>query len=186
MGDAALALSTKQRGVLAGMASAVAVVALVLALAIVLRPAGLLPVGSSLAGQLAWAAMWLLLPALTLLFAVGRLAGHRFRTPQDIDGSGLTEGSDTAHIAQAVIQNTLEQVVLAALVYTAYSAILPRGWLAAIPAAAILFTLGRLLFAWGYRRGAPGRALGFALTFYSTAALALIAIAAILIRIFAL
>lgn len=178
-----MALSGKQGGVLRGMALAVAVVGLVLALAIVLRPPGLLPIGSSLAGQLAWAAAWLILPALSLLAAVGWLAGHRFRTPQDIDGSGLTAGSETAHIAQAVIQNTLEQTVLAALVYGAYCAVLPRGWLAAIPAAAVLFVLGRMLFAWGYRQGAPGRALGFALTFYSTAALALIALIAFVLSL---
>lgn len=178
-----MALDDKQRGVLTGMAAAVSIAALVLALAIVLRPAVLLPVGSSLEGRLAWGAMWLMLPALTLLLAIGRLAGHRFRTPQDIDGSGLTGGSEDARIAQAVIQNTLEQTVLAALVYGAYCATMPRGWLAAIPAAAVLFAVGRLLFALGYRRGAPGRALGFALTFYGTAILAAITLIAQIMRI---
>lgn len=181
-----MALSGKQKGVLTGMTGAVILVAVVLALAIVLRPLALLPLGSGLDGRLAWAAMWLILPALCLLLAVGWLAGHRFRTPEDIDGSGLTSGSETAHVAQAVIQNTLEQAVLAALVYTAYCAAMSRGWLAAIPAAAVLFTLGRILFAAGYRRGAPGRALGFALTFYSTLALAVLTLIGLAMRVLGL
>lgn len=181
-----MAMSSKQKGVLMGMAGGVILVVAVLALAILLRPVALLPLGSGLDGRLGWAAMWLILPAFCLLLAIGRLAGHRFRTPQDIDGSGLTSGSETAHLAQAVIQNTLEQAVLAALVYTAYCATMSRGWLAAIPAAAVLFTLGRILFAAGYRRGAPGRALGFALTFYSTLALALLTVVGLAMRVLGL
>jgi hypothetical protein len=178
-----MALTDKQKGVLRGMIAAVVIVVIAIGAAILLRPALLLPVGSSLEGRLAWAAAWLLLPALCLLVAVGRLAGHRFRTPEDIDGSGLTAGSETAHISQAVIQNTLEQAVLAALIYGAYAALLSRGWQAALPAAAVLFVIGRVLFAAGYRRGAAGRALGFALTFYATVALALIAAVAAILRI---
>ncbi len=181
-----MALDDKQRSVVRGMATAVAIVVAVLVLAIVLRPPLLLPDGADLAGRLAWSALWLLGPALCLLLAIGRLAGHRFHTPEDIDGSGLTAGTSDAHVAQSVIQNTLEQTVLAALVYLAYGALLPRGWLATIPAAALLFVLGRALFATGYRRGAPGRALGFALTFYSTAALAALALAAALARLIGL
>jgi hypothetical protein len=181
-----MALTTKQRGVARGMAAALAVVCVVIAAVIVLRPLALLPLGSDLAGRLAWAAMWLFLPALALLVAIGRLAGHRFRSPQDIDGSGLTQGSDGARVQQAVIQNTLEQTVLAALVYDAYAASLPRGWLAAIPAAAVLFVVGRMLFATGYGRGAPGRAMGFAMTFYSTALLAAITAVALVLRILGL
>ena len=178
-----MATSDKQRGVLTGMVAALAIVIVVLALAILLHPVALLPVGSGLDSRLGWGAMWLILPALCLLLAIGRLASHRFMTPEDIDGSGLTQGSETARIAQAVIQNTLEQAVLAALVYGAFCASVSRGWLAAIPAAAVLFTLGRILFAAGYRRGAPGRALGFALPFYSTIALAVLAFVGLVLRL---
>jgi len=178
-----MAMTDKQRGVLRGMAAGVVLVAIALVAANLLRPAALLPTGSSLEGRLAWGAAWLLLPALCLLIAIGRQAGHRFATPEDIDGSGLTAGSDTARINQAVIQNTLEQAVLAGLVYGAYAALLPRGWLAALPAAAVLFVVGRLLFATGYRRGAASRAAGFALTFYPTVALALIVVVAAALRI---
>jgi len=36
----------------------------------------------------------LLLPTITLIICIARLARHRFITPADIDGSGLTEGSE--------------------------------------------------------------------------------------------
>lgn len=38
------------------------------------------------------AILWCLVPILFLTVSIGRLARHRFFTPQDIDGSGLTEG----------------------------------------------------------------------------------------------
>jgi uncharacterized membrane protein YecN with MAPEG domain len=47
---------------------------------------------------------------------------------------------------------------------------------AVIDALVILFAVGRLLFWIGYRRGAAGRAFGFALTFYPSV-LALLAAA---------
>jgi len=170
-----MALDDKQKGVVRGMVSAVVLVIVVLGAAIVLRPDGLLPATNSMGAGLGWVAAWLLLPGLFLLVSIGRLAGHRFHTPEDIDGSGLTAGSEKARMLQAVVQNSLEQTVLAAVVWAAYAVLLPRGWSAAIPAAAALFLAGRLLFAAGYERGAPARALGFALTFYSTVALALLA-----------
>ncbi len=37
--------------------------------------------------------------------------------------------------------------------------------------AAVLFAVGRVLFWRGYARGAPGRAMGFGLTFYPSVAL---------------
>jgi L-asparagine transporter-like permease len=41
-------------------------------------------------------------------------------------------------------------------------------WLRSIVIAALLFVTGRALFACGYRRGAPRRAMGFGLTAYPT------------------
>jgi hypothetical protein len=107
---------------------------------------------------------------------IAMLARHRFFTPADIDGGGLSEGTSTAKLLQSILQNTLEQSVLALSVHAIWAAAMPSAWQAAVPAAAILFFLGRLLFWRGYSRGAPARALGFALTFYPTVAmLALIA-----------
>ena len=44
------------------------------------------------------------------------------------------------------------------------------------PTAGLLFVIGRIAFFAGYARGAPARALGFALTFYPTVLLLLAAL----------
>ncbi len=63
---------------------------------------------------------------------------------------------------------SLEQMALALPVYAAWVVLAPTHLLAVVPAASSLFLLGRVLFFYGYARGASGRALGFALTFYPT------------------
>ena len=115
---------------------------------------------------LAWS---LLLPVSMLVVCVGRLANHRFDTPEDIHGSGLTTGTERAKLLQAMLQNTLEQCLLALAIYLAGALLLPAQMLGWIPAAATLFLIGRLCFFIGYHKGAPGRAFGFGLTFYPTA-----------------
>lgn len=106
-----------------------------------------------------------------LTVAIGRLANHRFATPADIDGAGLTQGTDRAKLLQALLQNTLEQAVLASLIYLAWALLTPSTWLSAVPVAALAFTLGRIAFFAGYARGAAARAFGFGLTFYPSAGL---------------
>ena len=128
---------------------------------------------------MAWALPWAILPLLTLMVSVMRVANHRFATSEDIDGSGLTVGTQRVQILRAILQNTLEQSVLAVGGYLIGSVALPHGWLRVIPAAALLFVIGRILFALGYERGAGGRALGFGLTAYPTFGL-LITVAVIL------
>ncbi|WP_428641895.1 MAPEG family protein [Roseibium sp.] len=160
-------LSQKQTGVLKGMIAALVLSALALGAGAFRFPADWLPEDTG-AGRAIFAARTLLFLSFWLLVTIGTLARHRFFTPQDIDGSGLTSGTDTARVLQAVLQNTLEQTVLAALVYTSFAVLAPVALLGALPVAAGLFWLGRALFWHGYARGAAGRALGFALTFYST------------------
>lgn len=104
--------------------------------------------------------------ALWLGISIALLARHRFFSPEDIDGGGLTEGTETANVLQATLQNTLEQTVLAVLVHFAWAILLPASWLLGVPAAVVLFLCGRVLFLRGYRGGAPARAVGFALTYY--------------------
>jgi len=103
--------------------------------------------------------------------AVALQANHRFSSPADIDGAGLTAASARAQLLQALVQNTAEQTLLASLAYAT--------WLLATPTSdpwppvhcAVLFSLGRPLFFAGYARGAAARSLGFALTFYPTVGL---------------
>ena len=107
---------------------------------------------------------------IAIIFAVsiGRLAKHRFFTPNDIDGSGLTQASAQAQILQSIIQNTLEQSLLAFITYLMWCVLLPGNCLSVVPMASIAFVIGRILFILGYGYGAPARALGFTLSFYVT------------------
>lgn len=57
-----------------------------------------------------------------------------------------------------------------------------RGIRRNIPAAVLLFVIGRITFAVGYAGGAVARAFGFALTFYPTALLTAVALGAMLWR----
>ena len=110
-----------------------------------------------------------LIPALCLAISIGRLASLRFFSPKDIDGSSSSStGTSQATILQSIIQNTLEQSVLATIVYLAWSVLMPGSWLSVVRLASFAFGIGRLLFTIGYGYGAPSRATGFALTFYSS------------------
>ncbi|MEQ8818154.1 MAG: MAPEG family protein [Thalassobaculum sp.] len=170
-----MALSEAQRGVLRGMLAAVAVTVAAIGAAVLLQPAFLMPLPGfeqRLAATLHWDGLVLA----CLVLAIGLLARHRFFTPADIDGSGLTAGTDRAKVLQAVLQNTLEQAVIAVLAHLLWTAATPAGWFAAVPAAAMLFLVGRICFALGYRGGAPARAFGFALTFYPTVLLTVVSV----------
>jgi len=179
-----MSLTTKQRGVLKGIVIGAAVTVVVILGAIFAGPMLLSPeatAGERLAFTLradAFLALW-------LGISIALLARHRFFTPEDIDGGGLTQGTDTANVLQATLQNTLEQTVLAVLVHLAWASLMPVSWMSVIPAAVILFLLGRVLFMRGYRGGAPSRALGFALTFYPTVLMLILVVGAAIAKGFA-
>ena len=119
-----MSLSNKQLGVLKGM-----IIGFLLALSILLFGAYLNPFGFSggmpLLERLSTAILWCLVPILFLVVSVGRLAKHRFFTPEDIDGGGLSNGTEQARLLQALIQNTLEQTVLATFAYVFWSVTMP-------------------------------------------------------------
>jgi hypothetical protein len=160
-----MAFTRTQAGVAAGMAGGLAAT-----VAIFLWPS--LPSVPAEADERIrlWSACSLV-ATLWLLIAVGRLAGHRFFTPADIDGGGLTEGTPKAKLLQTLVQNTLEQCLLAIPAYGAWLWLAPDGRRGLVVLCAACFALGRLLFFAGYARGAPFRALGFTLTFYPTVGL---------------
>jgi len=168
-------LTEKQRGVLGGMVAGLGVTILGLGAAIVVRPQALLP-GEDVSSAIVHALRWDVLLVVWLALNVGMLAKHRFFTPADIDGGGLSEGTSAAKVLQSILQNTLEQVVLAFSVHLIWAAAMPRTWQAAVPAAAMLFFVGRLSFWRGYAHGAPARAVGFALTFYPTVGLLVLSV----------
>ena len=173
----------KQRAVVRSASLAAVIVAATVAAALLI-PSSALPVNEP-AARLVWLLPWTLLPLLALMVSVARLANHRFSTAEDIDGAGLTVGTQRVQILRAILQNTLEQTVLALGAYLIAAVVLPHGWLRLLPAAATLFALGRLSFTLGYGRGAAGRGLGFGLTAYPTFALLITLAVILLLRLFA-
>ncbi|MBB4859707.1 putative membrane protein YecN with MAPEG domain [Novosphingobium chloroacetimidivorans] len=115
-----------------------------------------------------------------LAATIANVARLRFFSEQDIAGAGLVGGSDRVREAGAVAQNTLEQVVLAIATHAIVTAIIARSREMVLTMAA-LFVVGRVLFWSGYKRGASGRAFGFALTFYPSVLGLLASVAALLL-----
>jgi hypothetical protein len=172
-----MALTVKQRGVLKGISIGAAITVVVIVGAILAGPMVLSP-EATVAERLSFALWADVFIALWLGICIAVLARHRFFTPGDIDGGGLTRGSETASVLQATLQNTLEQTVLAVLVHLTWATLMPVSWMSALPAAVVLFLVGRLLFLLGYRGGAPSRALGFALTYYPSLLMLVIVVVA--------
>lgn len=162
-----MSLSKKQLGVLRGMvaAAAVAVVGLTMA---VFGPLRGPDENVALVHRLRMAMICDTFVLLPLALSIAALARYRFFSPADIDGSGLSEGTDEAVLLQAILQNTLEQTVLAVGAHLGWAAAMPSSAIGAVPVAATMFLVGRAAFAFGYRHGARSRAFGFALTFYPT------------------
>ena len=122
-------------------------------------------------------ALWLLVSLIVvfwLIVAIGRLARHRFFSAEDIDGQAGGPGTSRALMLQSMLQNTLEQALLAIVAYGAWFFLAPPAWRMLPVLFVVLFSIGRLLFFAGYSRGAAARALGFTLTFYPTVVLILI------------
>ena len=168
----------QQRGVAVRMAAAVAVTVTVIAAALYMALSAAPPVAERLAMTLKadlFVAVW-------LFAGVANVARLRFFSREDIGGSGSASASVAVRNGNAVLQNTLEQVVLAVVAHLGLAAVLEGSGLL-IVALVVLFSLGRALFWAGYAKGAAARALGFALTFYPSAFALLIAIAVTLTRL---
>jgi uncharacterized membrane protein YecN with MAPEG domain len=173
-------LAIKQRGVIKGILTAISLIAITFVLTIFFFPS---TSPDSFPETLIFSLKWDLLIALSLTINIAMLAKHRFFSEQDIDGGGQANNSEEAKILQSTLQNTLEQSTLAFLIHTIWSATLPQ-CINIIPAATILFIIGRILFWKGYRHGAQSRALGFALTFYPSALMTLCLIFQMILKIF--
>lgn len=166
-----MSLSKKQKGVLLGITLAVGIILVLIAVLLITVSADYQVdayAGLNLPDRLGVAIRACTVPTFFLTLSIGRLAKHRFFHAEDIDGGAMTQGSDQARLLQTLLQNTLEQTVLATLTYVAWASVMPGKWLVVVPLAALAFAIGRIAFFAGYRKGAPGRALGFALTFYPT------------------
>jgi MAPEG family protein len=127
------------------------------------------PQDDDVAARLAFAAKWLLVPALCLLAGIGTLGTLRFFSDDGIDGT-RTPASHTLEINIRYNLNTLEQTVLAAFAWTGLALVLPHDQLGFIGVLAAVFAVGRVLFWSGYLIAPWARAIGFGLTFYPTVA----------------
>ncbi|MGR3617781.1 MAG: MAPEG family protein [Paracoccaceae bacterium] len=107
------------------------------------------------------AVLW---PGLVMVAMIGRLAARRFFDDSIIDGQALAQGT-AAEIDQRVLTNTMEQAVLALLIWPFVSLTLGSGVVIAL---GVSFGLMRVLFWVGYHMAPPLRSLGFAGTFYPT------------------
>lgn len=108
-----------------------------------------------------------------LVVGVAAIARYRFFNEQNIQGAGFGRDDDTVRRMQAVLQNTLEQVVLATFAHGAWLFAAPAGWRSVAYVYVVYFCVGRGLFFANYQKGAGARALGFALTFYPSVAMLL-------------
>lgn len=99
-----------------------------------------------------------------LALMIGRLAQRRFFNDAQIDGQTFVAGSG-ADIDQRVLNNTVEQLVLAVCLWPWVAmqlgghSLIYLGW---------SFAVLRLLFWAGYHLSPPLRGFGFAATFYPT------------------
>ncbi|MBW6529099.1 MAPEG family protein [Sphingomonas sp. RHCKR7] len=160
----------EQRGVVLGMAGALATTVTVVGVALALDHAA---PPRDLADRLAHALRAELPVVAWLAAAIADVARRRFFSARDIAGGGGDETPAVAR-ARAILQNTLEQVVLASAAQAIVAATIARSARLSVALAA-LFALGRLLFWLGYRHGARARALGFGLSFYPSVAALLVA-----------
>ncbi|MET0289068.1 MAG: MAPEG family protein [Pseudoxanthomonas sp.] len=160
-------LTQTQRAVLKGMAGGASIAVAVVLYGVLVNPWSH-PEDLVVDRRLQVAVRASMAPALLLAIAIVRLARHRFFSEADIEGGSPARGTGRALFLQAMVQNTLEQALLACIAYTAWAMVMPPAWLSVVTLAALSFVLGRVLFFMHYRRGAGARALGFTVTFYPT------------------
>lgn len=115
--------------------------------------------------RLAFAARAILLILLCLLVAVGIVSTlRRYAEPRDITGSAYGPPSERLMVPIAFLQNTHEQVTLAAFAMLALATVPGEAPLAFMMASVVLFAIGRVAFLRGYPLGAAARAFGMATT----------------------
>lgn len=176
-----MSLTQKQFGVLKGMILGASIALGIVGLGSYLNPFSYQESLNHI-DKFSVAVLWCLIPTVFLAASIGRLAKHRFFSPEDIDGGGLSDGTEQAKLLQSLLQNTIEQTLLASLVYCAWSVVMPATWLSVVPISALAFGLGRILFFMGYDKGAPSRAIGFTLSFYPSITMLIVMIGTLLLQ----
>ena len=176
--------SPEQRGVVLGSAAAIAVCAAVLVAFYVWMPGSAfgLHAGMDAGERIAFAIKADILVFLWLAGCLRAVSSGRFRSAADIRGSAYAPPSPAIAVQAAVLQNSLEQTVLAVGAHLGLAAAVRGDELVLIPALVLLYLAGRISFAAAYPKGAAARSFGMALTGVSTIAAFGIAIAVLLWR----
>jgi hypothetical protein len=117
-----------------------------------------------------------------VLLGVRMVSRGRFRSPADIAGSAFTRPSPRLAVRVALLQNTLEQAVVAVGCHVALATLVSGPALALIATSVVLFGIGRIAFLIGYPKGAGGRAFGMVVTSLPTFGGYLWAVTLIMIR----
>lgn len=126
----------------------------------------LAPRDHDVASRLAYVAKWLLLPGLCLFAGIFGASRRGFYADA-IEGTRTPE-NNSLEINLRYNQNTIEQLLLAAIGWLGLCLILPGEQLVLIPAMAIIFAVGRVTFWIGYAIHPMARAFGMTLTVIPT------------------
>ena len=118
----------------------------------------------STAGRIAFTLKWDILVFLWLAGCVRAVASQRFREPADRKGAAYGAPTPKLAIRAAILQNSLEQTVIAVGAHLILATVLRGSELILIPLLVILYLVGRISFAVRYPHGAAARAFGMALT----------------------
>lgn len=165
-------MNAEQREIAARSAAAIALSAAAVAAAWLWLPPALLGATPDMAtaDRLAYALKADLPVFLWLGGCLRAVASIRFRS--DADRPGAAYGSPSARLAvpAAVLQNSLEQTVLAVGAHLVLATVLRGEEMILLPVLVALYLAGRVFFVLGYARGAAARAFGMALTGTSTIA----------------
>lgn len=162
----AVAVSSDQMGIIWASALAIALAAAGLVTGYVCLPPKLLGLNlvMDFGERIAFTLKAGILMFIWLAGCVGAVSRGRFYSPADIRGSAFGPPSRAIAVRTAVLQNSLEQTVLAFGGHLTLAALLRGPELTLIPLLVALFLVGRVTFAFGYAKGAAGRAFGMALT----------------------
>lgn len=173
-----------QRGIIVASVVAIATCVAALLASYAWLPASTfgLHAGMSAGERMAFTVKVDLLVFLWLAGCVRAVSAGRFFSPADIRGSAYGPPSPAIAVPAAVLQNSLEQTVLAVGAHMGLAATLRGDELVIIPGLVLLYLIGRVSFAAAYARGAAARAFGMALTGASTVAAFGIAVAVLLAR----
>lgn len=117
----------------------------------------------------AFALRWDFLVLAWLLACVRSVAQGRFWSPADRDGSARAAPSGSIAVRAAILQNSLEQTLLAVGGHLILATVLRGPELVLIPLLVLLYLCGRAAFATRYSRSPIARASGMALTGASVA-----------------